>query len=285
MEKLKRNFKYYFLGILFLATCLVWYAVLVESNDKLKVAFLDVGQGDAIFIEAPGGNQMLIDGGPNKAVLSALSKVMPFYDRSIDLVLMTHPDADHANGLVDVLGRYKVGAFVDSGVTPEKPVHKEIENLVAEKGIADLNLIKGYRINLGEGAYVDIVSPPVAGDSVDSNNGSVVGHLVYGNNSFLLTGDMEQKMEKYLVATGADIKSDVLKVGHHGSRTSTAPEFLGSVAPKYAVISVGKNNKYGHPHRETISTLNQFGVSTLQTDQLGTIIFESDGQNISLENQ
>lgn len=280
MEKINRQYKYFFIDILILVTGLVWYAVLAEGNNKLKVAFLDVGQGDAIFIESPGGNQILIDGGPNGAVLSQLSKVMPFYDRSIDMVLMTHPDSDHVNGLVSVLRRYKVDAFVDAGAVSDNPAHKEVESIVADRSIKSLDLTKGYRINLDKGVYLDVLSPPISGENFKDNDGSLVARLVYGNVSFLLTGDMEKNMERFLLASGANIKSDVLKVGHHGSRTSTSLEFLGGVAPQHAVISVGQNNKYGHPHRETLSALNQFGISTLQTDQLGAIMFVSDGEGL-----
>lgn len=284
MEKIRQHFRYYFLALLILATGLIWYAVLVEGNNKLTVAFLDVGQGDAIFIEAPNGNQVLIDGGPNGAVLRELSKVMPFYDRSINMVIMTHPDSDHVNGLVDVLRRYKVDAFVDSGFKIENPAYKEAEDLVAAKNIKDLDLMKGYRINLDKGVYLDILSPPISAESLDDNNGSLVARLVYGQSSFLLTGDMEQKMEGVLVSEyGKNLESDVLKVGHHGSHTSTAESFLGFVNPSYAVISVGADNRYGHPHKETLDLLNKFKVQILRTDEKGSIVFESDGQNLILD--
>jgi len=284
MEKTKQNFKYYFLALLVLATGLVWYAVLEESNNKLRVAFLDVGQGDAIFIEAPNGNQVLIDGGPNSAVLRELSKMMPFYDRSINMVIMTHPDGDHVNGLVDVLRRYKIEAFVDSGFKTENPAYKEAEDLVASKNIKDLDLIKGYRINLDKDLYLDILSPPISAENLDDNNGSVVARLVYGNNSFMLTGDMEQKMENYLISTyGEKLKSDVLKIGHHGSRTSTSQAFLGFVSPSYGIISVGADNRYGHPHKETLDLLNLFKATVLRTDEKGMIEFESDGGNLEFK--
>lgn len=283
MEKVKQKFRYYLLGILFLVTSLVWYAVWAEGNDKLKVAFLDVGQGDAIFIEAPNGNQILIDGGSNKAVLSQLSKVMPFYDRSIDVVMMTHPDSDHVNGLVDVMRRYEVGVFVDSGPESDNPAYKEVEDIAAAGDTKSLDVIRGYRINLDEGVYLDILSPPLAGENFKDNDGSLVARLVYGNTSFLLTGDMEKNMERFLVAGGANIKSDVLKVGHHGSRTSTSEAFLGFVSPQYTVISAGANNRYGHPHKEALELLNKFKTQILRTDLEGAILMLSDGENITIK--
>ncbi|MBU2263632.1 MBL fold metallo-hydrolase [Patescibacteria group bacterium] len=279
-----RNFKYYFLGLLILVTGFVWYSVFAESRDGLLVVFLDVGQGDAIFIEAPNGNQVLIDGGPNKAVLRQLSKIMPFYDRSIDMIIESHPDSDHINGLVEVLRRYKVGLVMESGVVNDNQAYKSIQEIIEEKGIQKVLARRGTRINFGDGIYMDIMFPDRDVSGLETNMASVVARLVYRESEFLFTGDSPRSIEQYLVSIGKEnLQSDILKISHHGSDTSTSEMFLGYVDPEYAVISVGKDNKYGHPRQEVLDLLNQFDVKILRTDQSGTIKIKSDGENIILE--
>lgn len=279
-----RNFKYYFLGLLILVTGFVWYAVFAESRDGLLVVFLDVGQGDAIFIEAPNGNQVLIDGGPNKAVLRQLSKIMPFYDRSIDMIIESHPDSDHINGLVEVLRRYKVGLVMESGVVNDNQAYKSIQEIIEEKGIQKVLARRGTRINFGDGIYMDIMFPDRDVSGLETNMASVVARLVYRESEFLFTGDSPRSIEQYLVSIGKEnLQSDILKISHHGSDTSTSEMFLGYVDPEYAVISVGKDNKYGHPRQEVLDLLNQFDVKILRTDESGTIKIKSDGENIILE--
>lgn len=284
MKNIKENFKYLFLAVLFAAVVFVWYAVFWESRSGLTVAFLDVGQGDAIFIQAENGNQVLVDGGQNKKVLSELGKVMPFYDRSIDMVVESHPDEDHIGGLAEVSKHYSVGLIMESGVDSGSAVYQEIKNVVAEKGIKNILARRGMKINLDEGAYLLILFPDRDVSKLDSNYSSVVARLVYGKNSFLLTGDSPAGIEEYLVSLDAkNLKSDVLKVGHHGSDTSTSEIFLGYVGPRYAVISVGKDNKYGHPRKEILERLKRFGAEIFRTDESGAIKMKSDGNNIVIE--
>ena len=262
----------------------VWYAVLAETRSGLKVAFLDVGQGDAIFVEAPNGNQVLIDGGPNKAVLRELSKQMPFYDRTIDGIVITHPHLDHYGGLVDVLDNYKIDFEMDSGNdnTESKGFDVYIKKLEEEKA-KRIFAKRGMRVNLDKGLYLDILLPVINKKGMSAHDEMVVARLVYGNNSFLLTGDMEENLENFLLSFGGSIKSDVLKVGHHGSKTSTSENFLGLVNPELAIISAGKNNKYGHPHQKVTNRLAQFEIPILRTDEKGTIIIKSDGEKIVAE--
>lgn len=262
-------------------TFFVWYAVFAESRQGLEIGFLDVGQGDAIFIQAPNGNQILLDGGPNKAVLQELSKVMPFYDRSIDMVIESHPDSDHINGLVEVLRRYKTDLVMETGVESDNMAYRELKNLIREKKIQYVFARRGMRVNLGEGIYLDILFPDRDVSKWDTNDASIVAKLVYANNSFLLTGDSPDKIEKFLVSLGENkLRSNVLKVSHHGSRTSTSEIFLGYTKPDYAVISVGKDNKYNHPHQEILDRLNQFQIPILRTDEKGTIKIKSNGEDI-----
>lgn len=245
---------------------------------------LDIGQGDAIYIEAPNGNQMLIDGGPPKAVLSALRSVMPFYDRTIDALLVTNPDKDHIAGFIDVLERYKVGTVTLPGTDSPTGTYAELEKAVslekAERVVAERDM----KINLGGGAFFEILFPDRDISGLGTNTGSIVGRLVYGQTSVMFTGDAPDEIEKYLISLdGKNLKSDILKVGHHGSRTSTSAEFVGFVSPSLALISDGKGNSYGHPHQETLETLEKFGVTVLRTDQVGTIRLVSDGENISVK--
>jgi competence protein ComEC len=278
-----KNFKWHFLGLLILFASFVWYAVFAESKQDLTVAFLDVGQGDAILIDTAGDRQILIDGGPNKKVLSELSKILPFYDRSIDVVIATHPDQDHIGGLLDVLERYKVNLVIEPGLESATAVYKGLENLIEEKGVKKILARRGMKLALSDGAYLLVLFPDRGVSGMDTNDASIVAKLVYGDTSFLLTGDSPQKIENYLASIDANrLKTNVLKLGHHGSKTSSSETFLGYANPDYAIISAGKDNRYGHPHQETLDILKRFEIKTLRTDKLGAIIMKTDGENIIL---
>ena len=268
--------------LLLAITACVWYAALREDRrGLLTVSFLNIGQGDAIFIDAPSGRQVLIDGGPDSSVLRRLSEVMPWYDHSIDVVIPTHPDADHISGLIDVFARYDVATVVHSSVEGDTKTFAAFNRAMADEHAQEITAMRGQVINLGEGAYLEVLSPDRLVPHVDTNDGCVVTHLVYGKTSFMLGCDAPQAIENYLVALGTStLKSDVLKAGHHGSRTSSSPLFVGYVNPSYAVYSRGCNNKYGFPHPETVATFAKFGIPTLDTCTQGTITFVSDGQNV-----
>lgn len=281
----RNHIKYYFLAALAAATILVWSAVLAEDRGGiLTVAFLNVGQGDAIFIDAPNGNQVLLDGGPDKTVLRELSAVMPFYDRSLDMAIMSHPNLDHLGGLVETLKRYRVDAAMDSGASHSIGEYAEWERLIRDNDIKYLRGYDGMRFHLADGVYLDVLSPE-SGASLQGKNVNDVmltARLVYGENSFLLTGDMERVLEYKLVDGGDQLNSTVLKVGHHGSRTSSSEYFLNAVNPQYAVIQVGKNNNYGHPNQEILNRLQAAGIDVLRNDIDGRVIFKSNGHDLIL---
>lgn len=285
--------------VLLLFTAVSVYASLREDRRGiLTVAFLDVGQGDAIFIEAPGGNQLLIDGGLGRGVLRELSKVMPFYDRSLDVVLATHPDADHIGGLPDVLDKYEVGLFLESGVEGESAVFAGLNSQIQRFAIQKLEARRGMVVDLGQGASLEILFPDRDPSGMETNTASIVARLVYGENEFLLTGDSPSPIENYLISLEGEkcqgstltveglhlncLQSDVLKAGHHGSKTSTGAGFLAAVSPQYVVISAGRNNRYGHPSPEVLEILNNFGAQILRTDQNSRIIFKSDGADLKI---
>ena len=279
MQSFKRNFKWYSLGFLVIMTSAIWSAVLADANNHLKVSFLDVGQGDAIYIEAPNGHQMIIDGGPPGSLLPALSEVMSFSDRSIDVIVVTNPDQDHFAGFIDLLDSYEVGVVIESGTFNKSKIYGRLENLITEKKIPKIIARSGMKVDLGSGAHFDVLFPDRDVSAWDPNDGSIISRLDYGETSIMLTGDSTKKTESYIL--NEEFKSDILKVGHHGPRTSTGEEFVGKVKPEYAIISDGRDNKYGHPHQETLDTLNNFGIKILRTDLAGTIIFESDGIKLS----
>lgn len=271
------------LGILFIIAAGIWHAVFLEDRRGfLTVSYFDVGQGDAIFIDAPSGRQVLIDGGPDRSVLRELGRVMPWYDRSIDVVIATHPDADHITGLVDVLQRYKVSYIFHPGVEKNTGPAESMLLSVAEEGAEEIYARRGQIINLGSGAYLEILFPDRDVSKLETNTASIVARLVYGDTSFMLTGDSPESIEKYLVQLdGKELKSNVLKAGHHGSDTSSSELFVGFVSPEYAIFSRGCDNRYGHPHADVVALFKRFEISTLDTCEEETIKIVSDGATVS----
>ena len=256
-----------------------------EKDGLLKVYFMDVGQGDAIFIETPNGNQVLIDGGLDNKVIQELSKVMPFYDRDIDMIIASHPHADHVAGLIEVLERYDVKNVLQAKEDYNSPVVPVWIEAVRNEGANEIEAISGNVIDLGNGATLTIIHPfiSVAGTLLKNpHDAVVVAILKYGALEVMLTGDMEAKVERRLMLEGYDLKSDILKVGHHGSKTSTTSEFLSAVAPEVAFIQVGAKNRYGHPSPEVLSRLEKFGIKYYRNDLDGTVKVVSDGQSYQI---
>ncbi len=275
MRVLKKN-KYYILGFLFAVALLVWWAVGEKQNNAgLRVIFFDVNQGDSILIEDAADHQILIDGGEGREVLAKLGKYLPFYDRSLDLVILTHPHQDHVAGLVEVLKRYRVEQVLFTGIPYDQAGYGEFKAAVKEKGIKFSKPHYGQRIVLAEGAFLDFLFPGTeefAFDPDKINNTSIICRLVQGEQEYLFVGDAEGEVEDDLIAHHLYLQSDILKIGHHGSKTSSQENFLRAVKPKEAVISVGEN-KYNFPHTVVLERLRALGIEIKRTDLQGDIVY------------
>ncbi|MDO8424213.1 MAG: ComEC/Rec2 family competence protein [bacterium] len=285
VKAFKSRWREYVTGILVLANLFVWLSFYQGRPDGLlRVYFLDIGQGDAILIETPNRRRVLIDGGPNRKILSELGQILPFGDRRIDVMMESHPDKDHIGGLPEVVSRYKVGLFLEPGVESDNTIDDELKKRISEKKIPSALARRGMVINFGDGAKLTILFPNQDVSRWETNDASIVAKLEYGESSFLLTGDSPIKTENILLTLDKNIlDSDVLKAGHHGSRTSTAAAYAAAVSPEYAVISAGFDNSYGHPHKEVLTILEKVGAKILSTIEGGTIKFETDGKTLKVE--
>ena len=281
-----------FLALVIILTIGVFSVAAVRPTERLSVTVLDVGQGESILIQGPDRLTVLVDGGPNPATLVLeLGQRLPHWQHSVDLIVLTHPDSDHLSGLMGLLERYEVDQVIQCG-TGCTAAGNEADflswtALLGRKGISPLEVHVGTRVLLGEDMGLQVLHPPprsLAGTSADSNNNSVVLRLEYGDVSFLLTGDIEAFAESYLLRQAATLSSSVMTAPHHGSRSSSTPEFIAGVDPQLVLISAGLDNQYGHPHPETIVTLSRH-VSTeriLVTSEVGAIQIETDGTRLWL---
>ena len=265
---------------------LIYFSSYHQSQDRLKVIFFDIGQGDTILIKTPQNKNILIDGGPDKKIIYKIDHYLPLNNRQIDLMISTHPDPDHLTGLVEVLSRLKVKKIITNGVKDNSPIYLLFEKLIKEKELTPLVIKKPLRIDLGGGLSLDFFWPredlvnKVLGDN---NQFSLVFKMVFKKTSFLFTGDADEKAEEEIISLEENLKVDVLKVAHHGSKYSSSLDFLRKVKPQYAVISSGKNNKFGHPNLRVLKNLETVGAKVFRTDELGDIIFETDGNNLFLK--
>ncbi len=276
---------------LLIIAIVVWAFALTPPDDKLRVSFLDVGQGDAILIRTPSGQNILIDGGPDpQAICLQLGNELPFWEREIDLVILTHPHGDHLTGLVEVLSRYRVGQVLEPNLLgledfAGSPLYEEWQRLIEERGIEHTFAQAGQWIDLGDGIRLLVLHPQadlLTGTASDIDNNGIVLRLEYGDISFLLTADIQVEAEDYLFLHGVELGSTVLKVAHHGSATSTCPDFLAAANPGVAVISVGADNPWGHPSQDVVARLvHMVGEDMVYlTSESGTITFTTDGTHL-----
>ena len=282
----KINFWHLAIFICLLIFALATHSATSQKDGFLKVYFLDVGQGDSVFIETPNGNQVLIDGGPDNKTLAELGKIMPFYDRDIDVVLATHKESDHISGLFSVLERYDVKNIIDTKEKGDTAESKAWRVAVEKEKANEIEAIAGRFIDLGNGVELRILYPFdsfVGQKTKNPNEGSVVAVIKYKNNEFLFTGDIESGTEKKIFLSGVNLRADVIKIAHHGSKTSSIEDFLKNVEPQLAMIEVGKNN-YGHPSLEVLSRLENLGIKYYRTDTDGMIEIVSDGEKFYVAN-
>lgn len=243
-------------------------------RNELAVHFVDVGQGDGIVVQTPDGRVMAIDGGKRQAGMVAYMKKLGV--QQVDVMIGTNPDADHIGGLIDVLGAFPVKEVWVSGQPNTTVTFERFVDAVARSGAKGVVARRGDVIRLGsmEVPVFHPVDPLVR----DRNNNSVVVRLEFGKVSFLFTGDVERLAEESMLQAGLPLRSTILKVGHHGSRTSSTPPFVTAVRPEVAVYQAGRDNEYGHPHQQTLQTMQRSSVKVYGTDKNGTIVIRTDGE-------
>ena len=283
---LSRKYWKYFTGGLVIALALVVAAWTSLPDGRMHVNFLDVGQGDAILIQTPEGHNILVDGGPKSNVMEGLSDVLPFFNRGIDFMVLTHPHADHIEGLVEVLKRYEVRAVLMTGVAYNNVYYKEflqdISRLAEENGLRLFIAQASVDFRIGS-VLLDVVYPisSLAGREIENvNNSSIVIRASYKDEGgverrILLSGDCERECEEEILEEGFDLRADVYKVGHHGSKTASSLPYVREIAPKIAVIQCEEGNKFGHPHAETLRTFGSLGIEDVRRNDLeGTVEME-----------
>jgi competence protein ComEC len=277
------RFRLLVLGVISALAVFVWYPATAAEEQCfcLQVSFLDVGQGDAIFIETPDGVQVLIDGGADNGVLRELGSVMSVFDRNLDLIVATHPDLDHIGGLPDVLDRYNIDRLLITTNENDTPAAAALAAAADTKAAEILLAEAGQIITLGAYTYAEVLSPRGDETNWQSNNASIIIRIVFGDTAVMLSGDAGLEIENFLVERyGEQLRSDILKLGHHGSKTSTSEAWLDAVKPAFAVVSAGLDNRYGHPHQEVMQRVFARNIAASHTGTDGTVTYYSDGQQV-----
>ncbi|MFJ7983298.1 MBL fold metallo-hydrolase [Lysinibacillus xylanilyticus] len=255
--------------------------VSVTAGHEMRVHFIDVGQGDSIFIESPNGKTMLVDGGVKGAGQNVVSYLKELGVKKLDIVVATHPDADHIGGLIPVLNSIDIGQFYDSGKVHTSQTFEEMLTLIDTKNIP-YNVPKtGDSIAFDDDINVKVLNANE--NATDNNDASIVLKIAYGNVSFLLTADAGVALEKEMMQD--DVKATILKAGHHGSNTSSSAEFIQAVHPEVTILSYGEGNKYGHPHAEVVERLQAIGSKIYATAEAGTVIVSTDGVNYDVNSK
>ncbi|MED3801364.1 MBL fold metallo-hydrolase [Lysinibacillus xylanilyticus] len=255
--------------------------VSVTAGHEMRVHFIDVGQGDSILIESPNGKTMLVDGGVKGAGQNVVSYLKELGVKKLDIVVATHPDADHIGGLIPVLNSIDIGQFYDSGKVHTSQTFEEMLTLIDTKNIP-YNVPKtGDSIAFDDDINVKVLNANE--NATDNNDASIVLKIAYGNVSFLLTADAGVSLEKEMMQD--DVKATILKAGHHGSNTSSSAEFIKAVHPEVTILSYGEGNKYGHPHAEVVERLQAIGSKIYATAEVGTVIVSTDGVNYDVNSK
>ena len=274
-----RNPRIFLIGSLLVGILLCGHEFLRMPDGRLHVHFLNVGQGDGALIVSPSGKQIVIDGGPadGGAMLSELARHMPFFDRSIDLLILSHPQLDHIFAFPDILRRYRVSRIVMTGVQYDLPRYDEFLRLIREQRIPIWIADPHKDIDLGDGVVLDVVWPPLGlfgKEMKDVNNSSIMLRVLSASGSVIFTGDAEEREERAALASGADLQATILKAGHHGSKTSSGTGFLLAVRPALVAISAGKKNPFGHPHVVILNRMKTLRIPIRVTGWEGTIGIE-----------
>lgn len=252
----------------------------VPKDSKLMISYMDVGQGDAAYIKV-NGNDILIDAGPRSNSKELLEQLKAKNIDDFELVIATHPHEDHIGGMVDVFKEYEVKAFYSPKITHTTKTYENLVKAVKDEGLKTKELKGGMVIDLGEEAKFEVFTPQKS-EYEELNEYSPIMKLSFGDTSYLFTGDAEKLAEEEALAKyKTSLDSDVIKFGHHGSSSSSSNAFIEAVSPKYGIISCAKDNKYGHPHRETLDIIKKYNIKTFRTDTDGEIILTSDGKSIN----
>lgn len=288
-NNLKKVFPLFLLSV-FLLNFFIWQQYLskdISKGENLEFYMLDVGQGDGLYFRTPKGQDVVVDGGPGKDVLGELGKAMPFYDKYINMIIITHPHQDHIGGLISIIEKYDVGQVLMTGIMYKSDDYDELKALIRDKKIPIKIVKAGEKFSFSDNISLDILAPEAMDNkTIDNlNNSSIVAILDYKNFEILLSGDAEVEEWSPVLKKEFPEKIEILKAAHHGSSNGTSEKLLEKIKPQVALISAGKGNRYGHPHIETLKILEKFGVKIYRTDQSGTIKITSDGEKFDVKCQ